>query len=151
MKTLFTSKNRALVVLGILICGLLVANLVSTSSLEAQLGTVRTVETLKLIARDSARVNGPLTLNNVIDGTTQIAGVDTFTTTAAADTIVLSGITANDIFSIQERTTTAADAIDTVFYSYRTAVDTLFVTRYAAAATSGTLKGGGKYAYIRIK
>lgn len=151
MKQLFSSRNRALLVLGILVAGFMAINIFSPADVEAQLGTLRSVETLKLIVRDSARVASTLTVNGSIDGNALVAGVDTFTTTAAVDTVVISGITANDIFTIQERLTSAADAIDTVLYVYRSTTDTLFVTRYAVAATSGTLKAGGKFAYIRIK
>lgn len=93
MKTLFTSKNRALVVLGVLICGLLAANLIATSSLEAQLGTVRVVDALKVIARDSARVNGTLTVNGAATFAAATIGLrDDFEILATGDKTVTNAM-----------------------------------------------------------
>jgi hypothetical protein len=81
-----------------------------------------------------------------------IAGVDSFLTTATADTVVISGITTTSVFAINGKTFNYSTAIDSVVYSYRLNTDTLFVNRVhlTPVGGGGAVKSGGQYSYIRI-
>lgn len=79
-----------------------------------------------------------------------VAGIDSFTTTDAIDTIAISGVAAGDIFVFTEWVPNYSTALDTSVYSYQTKTDTVFVYRTGVRSGS-TLKSGGQYSYIRLK
>jgi hypothetical protein len=83
-------------------------------------------------------------------GSTKLAGVDSFLTTAAKDTVVISGVTTTSIFQITGKTFAHSPDVDTVFYTYQLKTDTLIVTRTKMAAASGPAKSAGAYSWIRI-
>jgi len=76
-----------------------------------------------------------------------IAGIDSFYTTSAVDTIPISGVEAGDIFVFAEYTPDYDPDIDTVTYSYQSKEDTVFVSRSGGSA----YKSNGKYSYMRLK
>lgn len=117
-----------------------------------------------LVGVNTALKNYPLYLKNkdanlifrvdssgAIKGTSYLAGVDSFLTTATADTIQIKGVTTASVFVINGKTFDYSPGLDSVIYSYRLKTDTLIVTRYRPQVVSGgTVKSGGQYSYIRI-
>lgn len=91
-----------------------------------------------------------LATTGALDGGAQIVGIDSFLTTATADTILLTGVVVGDIFSFSEYTPAYSTAIDTVTYSYVTQAGKVIVTRTGPAAGTA-YKSGGLYSYIRVK
>ena len=91
----------------------------------------------RLSVDDSCYVDG------VYKGNANTRGTNTFTTTAAADTVVISGVTTASIFVVSAKHTAAADTSDILTWEART--DTLFVRRN----TGGT--SGLGYSYIRFE
>ena len=78
-----------------------------------------------------------------------IAGIDSFPTTVATDTLTISGVGVGDIFAITEYIPTWDAVGDTSILSYQALTNTLVVNRDPASPT-GVLKSAGKYAYIRL-
>ena len=70
-------------------------------------------------------------------------GTNVFTTTAAVDTVVITGTTTTDIFIISGKYVAGVDQQDVLQWSCTT--DTLFVTRLAAGESAGA------YSWLRIK
>ena len=70
-------------------------------------------------------------------------GTNVFTTTAAVDTVVISGTTTTDIFIISGKYVAGVDQQDVL--QWRATTDTLFVTRLAAGESAGA------YSWLRIK
>uniref|UniRef100_A0A6H1ZG04 Uncharacterized protein n=1 Tax=viral metagenome TaxID=1070528 RepID=A0A6H1ZG04_9ZZZZ len=81
------------------------------------------------------------TFSGIVTGAAALRGTNSFTTTATADTIVISGVSASSIFvvSINDATPVANDLL-----GWTATTDTLFVHR-VAGTTSGLA-----YSYIRI-
>lgn len=75
---------------------------------------------------------GPLTI-----------GTNAFTTTAAVDTVVISGIASTDIFIISGKYVAGVDQQDVL--QWRCVTDTLFVTRLSSGESAGA------YSWLRIK
>jgi hypothetical protein len=91
-----------------------------------------------------------LATTGALNGGAQIAGIDSFVTTATADTIVLSGVATGDVFVFAEYTPNYSTAIDTITFQYRAKTDTVFVSR-ASVNNAAAYKSGALYSYIRIK
>lgn len=70
-------------------------------------------------------------------------GTGAFTTTDAEDTVVVSGISASDIFIVSGKYKAGVDQQDVL--QWRAVTDTLFVTRLASGESAGT------YSWLRIK
>lgn len=70
-------------------------------------------------------------------------GTNVFTTTAAVDTVVITGTTTTDIFIISGKYVAGVDQQDVL--QWRAVTDTLFVTRLAAGESAGA------YSWLRIK
>lgn len=92
---------------------------------------------------NDAIVNGTLTVGEDIIGGNLIAGSGAFSINEFVDTLVLSGITATDIFAITP-ITTSTDSV--LVLGYTAGVDTLFVFRNDTTAVPLQ-----SYSYIRIK
>ena len=87
-----------------------------------------------------------------LTGNSFLAGVDSFLTTATADTLVIKGVTSTSVFAISGKIFNYSTAIDSVVYAYYPKTDTLIVYRAKNPSVSGgTVKSGGQYSYIRIK
>lgn len=70
-------------------------------------------------------------------------GTNVFTTTAAEDTVVFSGIASTDIFIISGKYVAGVDQQDVL--QWRCVTDTLFVTRLSSGESAGA------YSWLRIK
>lgn len=70
-------------------------------------------------------------------------GTGAFTTTAAVDTVVISGVSADDIFILSGKYKAGIDQQDIL--QWRAVTDTLFVSRMASGESAGT------YSWLRIK
>ena len=91
-----------------------------------------------------------LTLTSTIDVGSTVAGIDSFATTSATDTLTITGVAVGDFFAITEYCPTWDAVPDTSVFTYQALTNKLVVIR-APANPSGTLKSAAKYAYIRMK
>jgi hypothetical protein len=78
----------------------------------------------------------------------RVAGIDSFATTAASDTLAITGVGVGDVFVITEYCPTWDATPDTVTYAYQATTNQLVVFRRGPETTG--LKSAGKYAYVRI-
>jgi hypothetical protein len=109
----------------------------------------------KIIATDSARVQGNLTVNGTALFSNYIFGVDSFTTTAPADTVTVTGVTASSYAFVQLYNppySATADTATVTSICLVSGVGTaqLAVTRAKASgdATPAGLKSGQHYRYF---
>jgi hypothetical protein len=88
-----------------------------------------------------------------VTGSSYFAGIDSFLTTAAKDTIQIKGVTATSVFVITPKTFDYSTAVDTAIYSYMLKTDTLIVSRVKSYTGNGAtaVKSGAHYGYVRIK
>ena len=150
-------KRTFLVTVALLVC-LVAADIASNSALSQAFHywtlNVRTLlaVTGKVTVGDSLRVNKELIIPTngkitVFGGT--VAGIDSFPTTVATDTLAISGVAVGDIFAITEYLPTWDAVGDTSILGYQALTDKLVVNRDPASPT-GVLKSAGKYSYIRL-
>jgi hypothetical protein len=88
-------------------------------------------------------VSGELTASSTLNFTTTVMDTNAFTTTAQADTVVISGALATDYYLLCTRGTSAPDTTDVL--SYEAKAGSLIVHR-PAGGTSGQ-----QYLWLRLK
>ena len=88
------------------------------------------------------KTGSTLDIDGVVEGTASFRGTNSFTTTAAADTVVISGVDANSIFVVSGKYTAGVDQQDVLQWEAKT--DTLIVHRLASGENNLA------YSYIRI-
>lgn len=102
---------------------------------------------------DSVRVQSQLTLNDkVIAGGTKFAKIDSFTTTGALDTVVMSGVSVGDVFSVTPYTPSWSAVQDTGSCQYSAGVlntDSVLVRRLKLTPAS-TLKSAAAFSVVCI-
>lgn len=108
----------------------------------------------RVVALDSARVQGIATFNSrVVGGSANFATIDSFLTTAAVDTITMTGAAVGDVFSVTEYTPAWSATPDTGAGNYRAWVisaNTVVVGRTKLNAAS-TLKSAGAYFIVKYE
>lgn len=89
----------------------------------------------KAVVSDSARVVGPFVLGNKLAVGALVALVDSFATTAATDTVTISGASSNDLYLVTPKYN--GILADTVPYNVRSISTGAIVTRAASGRQSG--------------
>lgn len=129
---------RTIVAFAILLVAAFGLSVVAPSFVEAQAPYFYT-----LLVRTNLKVQKEIQATGT-DGL--LAASDAFTTTATLDTVVLSGVTATDIFVVSIEKQAVIDTAEVL--SAIAGTDTLFVARSSAAVVPTSGLG---YNYIRIR
>lgn len=153
MKQLFAVKNRMLLVMGFLILGLLVANIIATVDTQAQLGKLRNVDALRIVAYDSSRTQGVALFNGVttfasrvVGSSSQFCRIDSFTTTSLTKVVTMTGAAVGDVFQVTPFVPAYSAVVDTNSSPYYATVDSAgYVTVGRVGRLGQTVKSGALF------